>query len=77
LSVQWFAVPGLSVTPRLSAFHRNADPGVTDDYVRAGVDVRWSWRRLAADLRYDHTDRNTDTTGYVEDRVFFEVRRKF
>ncbi|MBE9554628.1 MAG: hypothetical protein IMF05_14280, partial [Proteobacteria bacterium] len=77
LSVRWIPAPGLSVTPRLSAFHRSTDPGGTDSFVKAGVDVRWFWRRLAADLRYDHTQFDSNGASRVEDRVFVKLTRKF
>jgi hypothetical protein len=77
LSVRWFPFPGLSVTPRLSAFRRTVDPGGTDSFVRAGVDVSWKWRRLAVDMLYDHTQHDNDGATRVEDRVFVKLTRKF
>ena len=77
LSVRWFPAPGLSVTPRLSAFRRTVDPGGTDSFVKAGVDVRWKWRRLAVDMLYDHTQHDNDGATRIEDRVFIKLTRKF
>lgn len=77
LSVVWFAARGLSVTPRLSAFRRTVDPGGTNSFVKAGVDVGWNWRRLAASLRYDHTQYDNDGASRVEDRVVVKLTRKF
>ncbi len=77
LSVVWFAARGLSVTPSLSAFRRTVDPGGTDSFVKAGVDVNWKWRRLDANLHYDHTQHDTDGATRVEDRVYVKLTRKF
>lgn len=77
LSIRWIPAPGLSVTPRLSAFHRTYEPGGTDSFVQAGVDVRWNWRRLAADLRYDHTENDNNGATRIEDRLFVKLTRKF
>ena len=76
LSVRWFAAPGLIVTPRLSVFHRTIDT-TTDSFVKAGVDVNWKWRRLAADLRYYHTQHDSEGVGRTEDRVYVYLTRKF
>ena len=77
LSVRWIPSPGLSVTPRLSAFRRTVDPGGTDSFVKAGVDVRWKWRRLAVDMLYDHTQHDNDGATRIEDRVYIKLTRKF
>ena len=77
LSLRWLPTPRLSVTPNLSAFRRNADPGGTDSFAEAGVDVLWKWNRLAFDMRYDHTLREDNGASTVEDRVFMTVTRKF
>ncbi len=77
LSVVWFAAPGFSVTPRLSAFRRTTDPGGTDSFVKAGVDVSWKLRRLAVDMQYDHAQRDTNGSTRIEDRVFVKLTRKF
>jgi hypothetical protein len=53
------------------------DPGGTDSFVRAGVDVSWKWRRLAVDMLYDHTQHDNDGATRVEDRVFVKLTRKF
>ena len=77
LSLRWIPAPGLSVTPRLSAFHRTADPGGTNSFVKAGVDVSWNWRRLAVDMRYDHTQNDNNGETRIDDRVFVKLTRKF
>lgn len=77
VSVLWYPAPGLSVTPRISAFHRNVDPGGAESFMKAGVDVRWQWRNIGADLLYDHTWRDNDGASRVEDRVFLKLKRKF
>jgi len=76
-SIKWFPAPGLSITPRLSGFRRNMEPGGTDSFVRAGLDVNWRLRRLVADLRYDHTRHDHNGTIRVEDRVYVKLTRKF
>lgn len=77
LSIRWIPAPGLSVTPRLSAFHRTYEPGGTNSFVKAGVDVSWKFRRLSADLRYDHTQNDNNGVTRIEDRVFVKLTRKF
>jgi hypothetical protein len=77
LSVAWIPTPGLSVTPRLSAFRRTEDPGGTSSFVKAGVDVNWRWRRIVADLRYDHSQYDTNGRGRTDDRVYVKLTRKF
>lgn len=77
VSIRWLPQPGLTVTPRISAYHRTVDPGSGEDFFKAGVDVNWRWRRLVSEFRYDHIIRETDNFGSAEDRVFVEVTRKF
>ena len=77
LSVKWLAAPGLSVAPSLSGFRRTANPGGTASFIKAGVDVTWKWRRLAMDMRYDHTQHDNNGSTRIEDRVFVKLKRKF
>ncbi len=76
-TVNWFPVRGLSVSPFLSAFYRTTEPSTEERFWRAGVNTRWNWRRLDMELRYDHTDHETDTSSRVEDRLMMTVRRRF
>ena len=69
--------PGLSVTPGLSGFHRTSNPGVTDSFVKAGVDVKWRWRRVIVDMLYNHSQFDNDGETRLEDRVFVKLTRKF
>ena len=77
LAISWVPMPGLFISPHVSAFHRAVDPGGTEDYLRAGVDARWNWRLLAFDMRYDHTIRDNDSGNLVEDRLMVNATRKF
>lgn len=77
LSVRWIPAPDVSVTPQLSMFRRSVDPGLVDSFVKAGVDVRWRWRRLSGMLRYDHSQHDTDGAGRTDDRVYLKLTRKF
>jgi hypothetical protein len=77
LSVRWFPTSRLSVTPRLSSFYRNADPGAVDVFTKAGVDLDWKWNRLAFEMRYDHSQREFDDAKTVEDRLFVVLKRNF
>jgi hypothetical protein len=77
LTVNWIPFPGFSVSPHLEAFHRVQDPGGTEDFVKAGVDLRWQWRRLYMDMRYYHSERDNDGRNTGEDRLMLNVKRKF
>jgi hypothetical protein len=77
LSANWFPAPGLTVNPYLSAFHRDQDPGGTENFMNVGVNLLWKWRRLSMDMRYDHSQRNNDGRGTIEDRLTFNAKRRF
>lgn len=77
LSANWFPIRNLNVKPYISAFHRVQDPGGTENFQKAGVNVSWRWRRLLMDTRYYHSWRESDSGNTIEDRLIFNVKRKF
>lgn len=77
LSANWIPFPGFSVNPNLEAFRRIQDPGGTENFVKAGVNLRWQWRRVYMDMRYYHSERDNDGRNTGEDRLMLNVKRKF
>ena len=84
LSLEWRPPRSrLFVRPNVSAWMRE-DKGsaVTDGqreerFLKAGLDLRWSWRKLSVDLLYHHQIRRGDVNEKDEDRVMMTVRRSF
>jgi hypothetical protein len=83
LSLGWRPLSGLYVSPRLGAWWRQDDTATTDGtrderFYTAGLDLRWNFRRIAVDLRYEHNRREGDEVVTTdEDRVFLRLRRSF
>ncbi len=82
LSSRWQPWPGLTIRPRLG-FWMRSDTGsaVTagsrdEQFLVAGLDVRWFLRQLEISLRYDHTVRDGDTNVSTEDRIMFTLIRR-
>lgn len=77
VTVNWYPVRGLWVSPFASAFYRTIEPDTEERFWRAGVNTRWNWRRLGFDLQYEHTDDVTDSNSRVDDRLTMNIRRRF
>ncbi len=83
LTLDWQPLIGLSVRPTLGAWKRldkgNTLPGGSrdDTFITAGFTLRWLYRKVSMDLGYHHNRRTTNADQTVENRVMFNLRRRF
>ena len=80
LSVEWRPRYNLSILPVLSAWKRRDTwlGGERDDtFLMAGIRLRWFYRRLTFDLDYNGSQRTINEAETIENRLFFNLRRRF
>ena len=95
LSVEWQPLINLSIRPRLGAWKRfdereslTADPlakNERDDlFITAGFTLRWTYRKVTAQMAYFHNQRTTTTqqatsreSSTKDHRVMFNMTRRF
>ncbi len=86
LSLNWRSRRGLSIRPVLGAWRRLDEDfsggGLNreDEFLMAGVTLRWQYRKVAMDLSYHHNRRTIDTLQTTdqttENRVMFNLSRR-
>ena len=83
LSATWRPVSSLSIRPSLGAWQRT-DEGLgvagqerDDEFQTAGIRVRWAYRKVTMDFNYFRNQRIIDSRQTDEDRLMFNLRRRF
>jgi hypothetical protein len=83
LSANWQPVMNLLIRPVVGAWKR-IDEGINinngrreDSFITVGFTMRWFYRKVTFDLGYNHNQRTTDDRETNEDRLMFNLTRKF
>jgi hypothetical protein len=83
LSANWQPLMNLQIRPVLGAWKR-IDEGINiingrrdDSFITAGFTMRWVYRKVTFDLAYNHNLRRTDDRETNEDRLMFNLIRRF
>ena len=83
LSANWQPLMNLHIRPVIGAWKRldegiNINNGSRDDsFITAGFTMRWVYRKVTFDLGYNHNLRTTDGRDTNEDRLMFNLIRRF
>ncbi len=83
LALNWQPLTGLSIRPTLGAW-KSLDEDISgngtsreDQFLMAGVTLRFLYRKIAMDLSYHHNRRTINTRETNENRVMFNLSRRF
>jgi len=83
LSANWQPLMNLQIRPVIGAWKRldkgdSITNGRRDDtFTTAGLTLRWQYRKVTLDLAYHYNRRTTDVRQTNENRLMFNLRRRF